>query len=68
MEQGTIKKLVTERKFGFISREGEDKDLFFHETDLDGIEYNDLQEGDKVQFEIAKGPKGPSATKVSKVE
>jgi len=65
MQQGTIKRL-TDRGFGFISREGEEKDLFFHSNELQGVEFNDLQEGDKVQFEVVDSPKGPNATKVSR--
>lgn len=67
MEQGTIKKKVEERGFGFISREGNDKDLFFHSKELVGIAFEELREGDKVQFEIAESPKGPNAVKVSKI-
>lgn len=62
---GTIKKL-TDKGFGFIAQEGSDKDLFFHSTELQGVEYSELQEGDAVTFEVADSPKGPSATKVSK--
>jgi CspA family cold shock protein len=58
MEQGKIARL-TDRGFGFISRDGEEKDLFFHS--------NDLVDGDMVTFEVTEGPKGPSATKVQKV-
>ena len=66
MEQGKISKLVRDRGFGFIQRDGQEKDLFFHSTELQGVEFNDLQEGDQVQFEISEGPKGPAATKVSR--
>lgn len=66
MTEGTIARL-TDRGFGFIAREGEDKDLFFHSNELVGVEFNDLNEGDKVTFEVADGPKGPNATKVSRV-
>lgn len=66
MQQGTIKRL-TDRGFGFIAREGEEKDLFFHQNELQGVEFKDLKEGDKVQFEVADSPKGPNATKVSRV-
>ena len=66
MQEGTISRL-TDRGFGFITREGEEKDLFFHSTELKGVEYNDLKEGDKVSFEVADGPKGPNATNVSRV-
>lgn len=67
MEKGKIKRLITDRGFGFIEREGEEKDLFFHSNELVDVEFNDLKEGDEVQFEIAQGPKGPNATKVSRV-
>ena len=67
MQQGTIKKLIADRGFGFIAREGEEKDLFFHSKELQGVEFNDLKEGDKVQFEVSESPKGPNATNVSRV-
>lgn len=67
MTEGTIARL-TDRGFGFIAREGEEKDLFFHSNELQGVEFNDLKEGDKVTFEIAEGPKGLNATKVSRAE
>ena len=66
MEQGTIKKL-TDRGFGFISREGNDKDLFFHSKELQGVSFEDLREGDKVEFEVSESPKGPCAVNVSKI-
>ncbi len=64
MQQGTIKRL-TDRGFGFITVEGEEKDLFFHSNELVGVTFEQLKEGDKVQFEIADSPKGKNATKVS---
>ena len=66
MEQGTIKKL-TDRGFGFIARDGGDKDIFFHSKELQGVEYNDLKEGDRVQYEVADGPKGLNAVNVTRV-
>ena len=63
--QGTIKKL-TDKNFGFISQEGSDKDLFFHANEPDGVEFNELQEGDAVTFEVTESPKGPAATQVKK--
>jgi cold shock protein len=66
MQEGIIARL-TDRGFGFISREGEDKDLFFHSSELVGVAFEDLNEGDKVTFEVADGPKGPNATKVTPV-
>jgi CspA family cold shock protein len=65
MQEGTIARL-TDRGFGFIAQEGEEKDLFFHANELQGVDFNDLREGDKVTFEVTEGPKGLSATNVSK--
>ena len=62
---GTIKKLVTEKNFGFILQDGE-KDLFFHENSLDGVAFRELNEGDSVTFDVEKGEKGPAAINVKK--
>ena len=62
---GTIKSL-TDRGFGFIAREGEVKDLFFHSKDLVGVTFDELKVGDMVTFEITEGQKGPAATNVSR--
>ena len=67
MQEGTIKRLVSERRFGFITYEGAEKDLFFHSNELKNVQFNELREGDKVTFEIAESPKGPNATNVNKV-
>ena len=66
MEQGKIVRL-TDRGFGFIAREGGEKDLFFHSNELQNVRFNELKEGDQVQFEISESPKGLSAVKVSRV-
>ncbi len=63
--KGTIKTL-TEKGFGFIAREGETKDLFFHSNDLSGVAFNELKVGDAVNFEVVDGQKGPSAKNVSR--
>ncbi|OGG16027.1 cold-shock protein [Candidatus Gottesmanbacteria bacterium RIFCSPHIGHO2_02_FULL_39_14] len=65
MMKGTIK-TKTDRGFGFISREGETKDLFFHSNDLVGVTYDELQVGDNVTFEVVSGEKGPAAKKVTR--
>lgn len=62
---GTIKTL-TPRGFGFISREGEEKDLFFHSKELVGVTFDELKVGDVVSFEVVNGEKGPAATQVSR--
>ena len=64
MQEGKIARLM-DKGFGFITREGEEKDLFFHANELEGVEFNDLNEGDTVTFEVAEGPKGLNAVKVS---
>ena len=66
MQEGTIARL-TDKGFGFIKREGQEKDLFFHSNELVGITFDALREGDKVTFEIAESPKGLNAVKVSKI-
>lgn len=63
---GTIKTL-TEKGFGFIAREGEAKDLFFHSNDVVGVTFDELKVGDTVNFEVVDGEKGPSAKNVERV-
>ncbi|MBI2482181.1 MAG: cold shock domain-containing protein [Candidatus Vogelbacteria bacterium] len=62
---GTIKTL-TEKGFGFIAREGEAKDLFFHSKELVGVTYDELKVGDTLTFEVVDGEKGPAAVNVSR--
>ncbi len=63
---GTIKKL-TDKGFGFISVEGEEKDLFFHSKGLSGVSYDELREGDNVSFDVEESPKGKNAVNVQRV-
>ena len=62
MAEGTIKRL-TDKGFGFIDV-GSDKDLFFHSNSLEGVSYDELQEGQRVTFNEAQGQKGPCAENV----
>lgn len=62
---GTIKTL-NERGFGFIARDGEVKDLFFHSKELKGVTFEELKVGDNVTFEVIQAEKGPAATGVSR--
>jgi len=64
---GTIK-TKTDKGYGFISREGEVKDLFFHSTDLVGVTFDELQVGVAVMFDIVDGEKGPAAKNVKLAE
>ncbi len=66
MENGTVKWFNASKGFGFIQREtGED--VFVHFKEIVGEGYKSLNEGDKVSFEVTRGPKGLQATNVSKV-
>lgn len=65
MMTGTIKTL-TDKGFGFISREGEAKDLFFHSKELVGVTFDELKVGDTVSFTVVDTDKGPAATGVSR--
>jgi cold shock protein len=62
-----VVKTKTDRGFGFISREGEEKDLFFHSKDLNGVTFDEIQVGDNVTFEVVNGEKGLSAKNVVRV-
>ena len=65
MQTGTIAR-KTDKGFGFIKVEGQEKDLFFHSNECNGA-FESLQEGDKVSFEVGDSPKGPNALKVVKI-
>jgi CspA family cold shock protein len=62
MAEGTIKRL-TDRGFGFIST-GEGKEIFFHMSAVEGASFDQLREGQKVEFTSGEGPKGPRAENV----
>jgi len=63
MPKGTIRRLVADRGFGFITTE-QREDLFFHRNELQGVDYNSLREGQQVEFEVGEGPDGSCAVKV----
>ena len=63
MPQGKIKKLVSDRGFGFIEEDGGD-DLFFHHSEVQDGTIEELNEGQTVDYEIGQGKKGPCATNV----
>ena len=65
MAEGTIKRL-TQKGFGFIET-GADKDLFFNMSDVEGVSFEELQEGQRVSFNEGRGPKGPRAENVKLV-
>jgi CspA family cold shock protein len=59
---GTIKKLVSDKGFGFIK--GEDGELFFHRSSVAGDGFSELREGQAVEYTEGQGPKGPRAENV----
>ena len=65
MAEGTIKKL-TDRGFGFIDS-GTGEQLFFHQTSVEGVSFDELREGQQVSFTEGQGPKGPRAENVKPV-
>ena len=65
-EQGTVKWFNNEKGYGFISREAGD-DVFVHHTAIEGTGRKSLNEGDRVEFEVARGPKGLQAQSVVKI-
>ena len=65
--QGTIKKVISGKGFGFITNEESDKDIFFHKSSLKGIDIDELNEGMTVEFELQDGQKGKEAVNISVV-
>jgi len=64
--KGTIKTLKIENNFGFITPEGGAKDIFFHATSLNGVQFSDLKVGDVVSFDTEDSEKGPRAINVAR--
>jgi len=62
MAEGVIKKLVSDKGFGFIASDG--SELFFHHSAVEGGAFESLQEGQTVEFTEGSGPKGPRAESV----
>ena len=61
--QGTIKRIIRDRGFGFI-RTAEGQEVFFHRSSLQGLNFDALKEGTSVELEVERGDKGPRATTV----
>ncbi len=66
METGTVKWFSDAKGYGFIAREGAE-DVFVHHSAIQGAGFRSLVEGDRVEFTVEQGAKGPSATNVSKI-
>lgn len=61
--QGTIKRIIRDRGFGFI-RSTDGQEVFFHRSSLQHLNFDGLKEGEVVEFEMERGEKGPRATSV----
>jgi len=57
MTRGTIKRLIRDRGFGFITPEGARTDLFFHSTAVEGVSFDQLSEGQQVEFDVTTDPR-----------
>ena len=66
MKQGTVKWFNAEKGFGFIEVEG-GTDVFVHFSAIQGEGYKSLEEGQRVEFEVEDGNRGPQATNVTKL-
>jgi CspA family cold shock protein len=66
MASGTVKWFNPDKGFGFIAQE-DGPDVFVHFSAISGDGYRNLDENDKVEFEVTSGPKGPSAANVRRV-
>ena len=64
METGKIKKVMKDRGFGFIAM-GDGKEVFFHRSECDQVDFDALEQGQNVDFELVVVPKGPRARNVS---
>lgn len=61
---GTVKWFNDQKGFGFITREDGEKDCFVHHTAIQGSGFKSLREGDRVEFDVVQGEKGPAAENV----
>jgi CspA family cold shock protein len=66
MAQGIVKWFNAEKGYGFIAEDG-GPDVFVHYSAIEGTGYKSLEEGDRVEFEVSQGQKGPQADAVHKV-
>jgi CspA family cold shock protein len=66
MFKGTVKRIMRERGFGFISAQ-DGREIFFHRSELQNVDFDKLEGGDLLEFNVTKGQKGPLATDIKKI-
>jgi cold shock protein len=62
---GTIKRLVSDKGFGFVAAQ-DGSEYFFHQSACNGVTFDELREGEPVTFQTGNGPKGPRAENISR--
>jgi CspA family cold shock protein len=65
--KGTVKRVIRERGFGFISAE-DGREIFFHRSAMEEADFDALEEGNSLEFDVEKGPKGPRAVNVKMIQ
>ena len=67
MAEGTIKRIHSDRGFGFIAPDGGNQDLFFHQSAVEGRAFDQLREGQRVEFEAGTDPRNPGRSRAEHV-
>ena len=67
MAQGTIRSVRDDRGFGFIRPDGETQDVFFHSSSVEGTVFEQLREGDRVEFTMGTDPRNPGRSRAEHV-
>lgn len=67
-ETGTVKWFNPEKGFGFITRDNGEKDVFVHHSAIQGSGFRTLNDGERVEFDVVQGQKGPAAEKVVRLD
>jgi len=66
-QTGTVKWFNDSKGFGFIERDGGERDVFVHHSAIEGVGFKSLKEGQRVEFTVEQGPKGPAAANVRSI-